>query len=254
MGYDRSTIVDRKSKKVRLLRSKCSTCIYRPGNKMHLQEGRVEEMTERNVQDGSWVTCHKTLPWGENPEFGEAICRGFYDVHGHRSLGVRMARVMTGFEEVTPPGETSSKPSVFAMVTYLITKMELETIHRDVIRAVLPFGVIRMTQGTGVRIVKIDGQSKTVSRGRNIVSERYQKALRALEVEEVIERGPLWVVVKSHEKVKEWSDRAEATLDDLDLERALRAALKPELKSQYRKDMRRKEILRLAALIEERSA
>lgn len=53
---------------------RCSTCIFRPGNRMQLQAGRVKEMTDATDKADGNVTCHKTL--GRNVG---AICRGSYD-------------------------------------------------------------------------------------------------------------------------------------------------------------------------------
>jgi hypothetical protein len=51
----------------------CSTCIFRPGNLMHLQRGRVRQMIDEAVGNDSAIVCHKTLD-GDN-----AVCRGFFD-------------------------------------------------------------------------------------------------------------------------------------------------------------------------------
>lgn len=55
--------------------TKCSTCIFRPGNLMHLEEGRVENMVAECIETQGTIPCHKTLD-GDN-----AVCRGFFDVH-----------------------------------------------------------------------------------------------------------------------------------------------------------------------------
>lgn len=82
----------------------CPTCIYRPGNPMHLQAGRLRQLTEEALQQGNQgVICHDTLPYGENPDFGPALCRGFYDQFGPRSNFCRVINRIGGFQEVTPP-------------------------------------------------------------------------------------------------------------------------------------------------------
>jgi hypothetical protein len=92
----------------RLLRGKCGTCIYRPGNLMHLNPGRREEMERQAVQNGSWIICHCTLPINPANPGWQAICRGFYDVHGQESIGIRFAHAFGGLVEVEPP--QASKP------------------------------------------------------------------------------------------------------------------------------------------------
>lgn len=57
---------------------KCATCIFRPGNLMSLEKGRVEGMVAEAVQIAGVIPCHDTLGGLEN------ICRGFWDVHRNR--------------------------------------------------------------------------------------------------------------------------------------------------------------------------
>lgn len=56
----------------------CKTCIFRPGNLMDLQPGRVEEMVERATANNSCIPCHSTIH-GQATQ--EAVCRGFFDQH-----------------------------------------------------------------------------------------------------------------------------------------------------------------------------
>jgi hypothetical protein len=56
---------------VRVMREKCSTCIFRVGNLMHLNAGRVREMTRSTDRGDTNVTCHKTL----GTQLG-ALCAG----------------------------------------------------------------------------------------------------------------------------------------------------------------------------------
>lgn len=104
------SIVDPDTGLPRLLSRKCETCIFRPGNLMHLAEGAREHMVRTSLANGSWITCHETLPYGPHPDVGEAICRGFYDIHGHRSAGTRLARALGGPVEVDPPTTVKNEP------------------------------------------------------------------------------------------------------------------------------------------------
>lgn len=91
--------------KPRLLSEQCATCIYRPGNPMRLNPGRLAEMTRLALQQGSQgVICHDTLPYGGHPAFGPALCRGFYDGYAARSNFIRVINRIGGFAAVDPPG------------------------------------------------------------------------------------------------------------------------------------------------------
>ena len=69
--------------KIHVQRAMCNTCVFRPGNLMRLQPGRVEEMVEEATRDEGCIPCHKNLT-GE----GEAVCRGFFDKHATQPLQV----------------------------------------------------------------------------------------------------------------------------------------------------------------------
>lgn len=90
----------------RVLAEKCSTCIFHSGNRMHLKSGRVKEMTEDALNGGGYITCHHTLPFGQYPEAGEAICRGFFDAFGPQSNVIRVWGRLGGFVEVPDPAES----------------------------------------------------------------------------------------------------------------------------------------------------
>jgi hypothetical protein len=96
-----------KDGKPRLMAEQCSTCIYSPGNPMHLNSGRVKQMTQEALAEGSQgVICHQTLSYGEHPDFGGALCRGFYDSFGYRNNFIRIMDRLGGFQEVKiPDGE-----------------------------------------------------------------------------------------------------------------------------------------------------
>ncbi len=70
---------------VRVCARECSTCIFRPGNVMHLRGGTVRSMVDAALRDDSAIVCHKTL------EGARAICRGFYDRHAGATLMTRLA-------------------------------------------------------------------------------------------------------------------------------------------------------------------
>lgn len=85
-------------------REMCSTCIFRPGNLMNLEQGRLQDVAQSNLATGTLLVCHKTTH-GQAEE--EVVCRGFFDRYGDR---VNVKRVMdriaaingqsSGFREV----------------------------------------------------------------------------------------------------------------------------------------------------------
>jgi hypothetical protein len=60
----------------------CDTCIFRPGNLMHLNEGRVEQMVRDATRLESCIPCHQTL------DGKQAVCRGFYERHATAPLQI----------------------------------------------------------------------------------------------------------------------------------------------------------------------
>lgn len=73
----------------------CSTCIFRPGNLMHLEEGRVEDMVTQATKKESCIPCHKTL------DGQQAVCRGFFD--RHKTQPLQIAERLGFIKEVEPP-------------------------------------------------------------------------------------------------------------------------------------------------------
>jgi hypothetical protein len=98
-------VIDRESGKVRVLSRRCATCVFRPGDPMHLGAARVEDIVRRNVDAGALLTCHSTLPYGPYPEFGPAVCAGFWTRHGLSTAAGRIAKLMLGIIRVAPPAE-----------------------------------------------------------------------------------------------------------------------------------------------------
>lgn len=61
---------------VHVNRAMCSTCIFRPGNLMHLEPGRVEGMVAHCYEYDGVIPCHQGL----NGKV-QAVCRGQFDRH-----------------------------------------------------------------------------------------------------------------------------------------------------------------------------
>jgi hypothetical protein len=87
----------------RLLSERCQTCILRVGDKMHLGPEQTAAFIRRALAEGTYVVCHQTLTYGDNPDFGPVICRGFYDAYARRSPALRLLRAFGRLTEVDPP-------------------------------------------------------------------------------------------------------------------------------------------------------
>ena len=81
--------------KVHVMRVMCSTCIFRPGNLMHLQPGRVAGMVKEANAAESAIICHSTLSGDQ------AVCRGFDNLKS--TFPLRLARAMGVVCEVEEP-------------------------------------------------------------------------------------------------------------------------------------------------------
>jgi len=65
---------------------RCETCIFRPGNPMQLNEGRVRQMVDECLASmGGHVTCHDTL------DGDRAVCRGYWDGYRDRDVLLSLA-------------------------------------------------------------------------------------------------------------------------------------------------------------------
>ncbi|MEV6932099.1 hypothetical protein AB0M46_47480 [Dactylosporangium sp. NPDC051485] len=102
----RLSVGDPVSRKTRLLARQCDTCIFHPGNRMHLATGRLKAIVADAVADGSYVICHDTLPYGNHPDVRPAVCRGFHD--RYRTWRLQLIGRLFGFIEVEPPGPASA--------------------------------------------------------------------------------------------------------------------------------------------------
>ena len=106
-GRHSADVTDRESGKVRVLSRQCGTCIFRPAGRELFGARRVDEVIRANVDVGALLTCYSTLPYGPYPEFGPAVCAGFWTRHGMATAAGRIARFMLGIVRVAPPGSSS---------------------------------------------------------------------------------------------------------------------------------------------------
>lgn len=72
----------------RILAERCGTCVLRPGNLMHLSAGGLAALIREAQTRGTYVICHQTLSYGDHPDFGPAICRGFADAYHTPALAI----------------------------------------------------------------------------------------------------------------------------------------------------------------------
>lgn len=89
--------------KVRVLSRRCDSCLFRRGHPFG--ERRAAEVIKANVDRGALLTCHKTLPYGPHPEFGPAVCSGFWAAHAMETAAGRMAKVLLGITRIAPPDD-----------------------------------------------------------------------------------------------------------------------------------------------------
>lgn len=66
-----------------VMAEQCSTCIFRPGNLMHLSEGRLKDMTDTTDREDNNVICHQTL----DDKVG-AVCKGSADRRAGQALRI----------------------------------------------------------------------------------------------------------------------------------------------------------------------
>ncbi|MFG1888102.1 hypothetical protein ACGFIR_09560 [Micromonospora sp. NPDC049051] len=100
-GETNLSVGDQALGKSRLLSRQCSTCIFAPGNRMHLSAGRLRDLVTEARHRESFIVCHDTLPHYLYPEASPAICRGFAD--RYRTQALQLIERLFGFVEVDPP-------------------------------------------------------------------------------------------------------------------------------------------------------
>jgi hypothetical protein len=92
-----------------LLAERCSSCVFRSGNLMHLRPGRLAHLIQQNLDGGAALICHQTLSYGDHPEVGEAVCRGFYDAYGDDVNEIRVMERIGGFNVIPAPTKEETR-------------------------------------------------------------------------------------------------------------------------------------------------
>ncbi len=89
--------------KVHVCQDLCATCVFRPGNLMHLEPGRLADMVAQARGNESAIICHSTLA---ADGVDKAVCRGFYDRRPTQPLQIARRLGLVSFDPVIP-GEGS---------------------------------------------------------------------------------------------------------------------------------------------------
>lgn len=90
-----------------VLAERCSSCVFHSGNRMHLRPGRLAALIQHNLTVGAALICHQTLSYGDHPEVGEAVCRGYYDAYGDDVNAIRVMHRLGGFHVIPAPTDTN---------------------------------------------------------------------------------------------------------------------------------------------------
>lgn len=86
--------------RIHVLSERCSTCVFRPGNLMSLQPGRMKDLVESNRELDTAFACHQTI---YRPDVDEAVCRGYFDAFGDEITPLMLGKAMDLIAEDEPP-------------------------------------------------------------------------------------------------------------------------------------------------------
>ncbi|MEU6475359.1 hypothetical protein ABZ858_00440 [Streptomyces sp. NPDC047017] len=93
----RDDVADPATWSVRICEDRCTTCIFRPGNLMHLAPGRVAAMVKKAVAAEGHIVCHSTLGTS-----APAICAGYATHPRGRTASLALRLVRAGVLAVIP--------------------------------------------------------------------------------------------------------------------------------------------------------
>jgi hypothetical protein len=86
----------------------CDTCVFRPGNLMHLESGRLAGTVSDAKANESAIICHSTL---YQAGVDNAVCRGFYDRHPTQPLQIAQRFDLVEFDQVVPDDTAAASPT-----------------------------------------------------------------------------------------------------------------------------------------------
>ncbi|MEV0444977.1 hypothetical protein AB0I84_31480 [Streptomyces spectabilis] len=93
----RHDVADPQTWTVRVCSDRCGTCIFRPGNLMALERGRVAAMLKTALAEEGHIVCHKTL--GTD---APAICSGFATHPQGRTASLALRLAQAGVLRIAP--------------------------------------------------------------------------------------------------------------------------------------------------------
>lgn len=96
----RLSVGDPELRKTRRLTRECHTCIFKPGNLMHLDAGQLKKIVTEARDDAGYIICHSTLTYAGSP-IPPALCRGFTD--RYRTWQLQVMERLWGFVDIEPP-------------------------------------------------------------------------------------------------------------------------------------------------------
>jgi hypothetical protein len=67
---------------------------------MRLGTERTRQVIDHNLTADALLTCHSTLPYGDRPEFGPAVCAGYWLRHRDDVAAGRIAQLFLGIQHV----------------------------------------------------------------------------------------------------------------------------------------------------------
>ena len=85
--------------KIHVCLKQCETCIFRKGNRFHLEPCRLEEMTAGAIKADTAIICRSTLS-GDN-----AVCRGFFNRHKTTPLQIAERMGVIEYQSAAPKEE-----------------------------------------------------------------------------------------------------------------------------------------------------
>ena len=111
---------------------KCKTCVFWPGNRMHLSPGRLAEMVREATANESHITCHDTLLYSYKTRSRPAVCKGYFDhPEGNaRSFALRTGRALGTLTYQLPTKEPSMLLADLVATTGMSMRLKRGEIQR----------------------------------------------------------------------------------------------------------------------------
>ena len=98
------------SGKVHVMKRMCESCVFHPVAPIDLDEGRLEQVVQENLENGAGLPCHSTVYSLYGLGEQEAVCKGFFDRYASEIVALRAAKMM-GIIAQVEPSESNSRQS-----------------------------------------------------------------------------------------------------------------------------------------------